>query len=674
MDNNTPKDDLQDILTSFEGGISLTSKNSLPHACRFSRNLAIYEDNDAVTLTPIPVKDSGSVVTDLVQWIVDANPYENARYAYGNSGNIYRIASNTWAVDNVIGSGSPAAQGLVMYIDGIYYSTSTTIGRKFTLSSGSGTYTDDFFSDNTINVDINGTESGQTYTTPTSITENQANSLFFGSGNATRTTTLSTIAYDPLKSVQLFVTAKGSGNWTVTFHDNKNNNLGTATIANASLNNGQMNVFTFSTPIRINIGQTYHIHVTSTVGDGTVQTSTASNFSTAQVKTNFGILIADTNYHPMVTHTNGVTGIMVTGNEHYLATWDGVTYNPNKITLEPGWKVRGLFKTNEYVGAYCWKGSTIDGYEYGKIFYWNGIDNYYNFSRDLTQGMPNAIINFKNRLFGIFGSNGEIELAPDESSPFRRIQPAPKLTIGSRVEVMPGAIAVWQGRALFGYSNTNDANAGTYTTQVNPPPTGLEPGTYEFGNLSDRAISYTAVSTETLNFPFLPSTPIANPTNFKIGCIMPFGKDCYISYQDGTSYYVDRITKGNNPASFGSWESLFIDKTFDHYGNITQQPAKPKLGLRVRVTFASLPTGCTVVAKYRLDRATNWTYGASAGAGTTNATALLGGLGGQRYKEIEYGFDVTATVNYPIITSVGLTYGPLADESSGSGGVTGLLE
>lgn len=660
--------------TNFSNGISENSKNWLPYSARFTRNLAIFEDSDSCTLTPMPVLDSGVVVTDLVKNMIDAYPYETARYAYGDSGNIYRIASNTWALDHTVASGSPAGQGMVMLVDALYGASSTAIWRKFSLSSGSGIYNDDFFSDGIQNVDINFTASGQTYAVPVSITENTANTLYFGSGGNGNT---SKFAYDPIKTIQLYVTSKGTGAMVLTLHDSNNTNLGSVTVANGSLTNGQMNSFTFATPINIQIGQTYHCHITQSSADGTIQTGSSSDFSTAQVKTLFGILVADSNYHPMIQHTNGVTAIWVVGNGHYLGVFDGTTYNPNKITLEPGFNIRTIAKINENIVAYAWKGSNIDDYEYGRAYIWDGIQNYFNYSRELTQGTPNSIGNFKNRMFGIFGSRGEIEIAPDEASPFRQIQKAPKLTTGSRVEVLPNAMGVWQARCLFGYSNTNDPNTGVYndpsagnhvTGDTYVPPVGMEQGIYEFGNQSDRAITYTAVSTEVLNFAFQPSTPIANPTAFKIGCIFPVGKDCYAAYKDGSIYYVDRITKGNNPVSFGSWESLISDRSFDKYDQFQQMPQKFKLGVRVRVSFAALPTGCTVTAKIRADRASAWTFGNTTTSTTspnTTATVLLGG-GGLRYKEIEYGFDVTAATNYPTILGVEWFFYPLQNETDNS--------
>jgi hypothetical protein len=656
--------DIEDITTGWSNGISQNSKTWLPQSGRMLRNLEIFNDTDSVTLKPAPIKDSGTTVTGLVKWIESAYPYESAdvRYAYDDSGNIYRIASNTWSLDHTVASGTPVGQGEVVLTDELFYATSTTIGRKFRLSSGSGTYNDDFFSDGTHNLDASVSASGQTYTPPVAISETAPNSVTYQP------------AFDPLVSIQLYVTAKGTGNWTITFHDSLNNNLGTATLNNAAITNGAMNTFVFTTPIRINIGVTYHFHVTSTVADGTLQTGTTADLSTAQYNTYFGILVSDSLYHPMKVFTNGVTGIFVVGNDHYLGTYDNLIYNPNKITLLPGYKVRALMTINNYIVAFCWRGSAIDSFEDGYAFYWDGIQPYYNFARPLTEGQPNAVENFKNRLLGIFGNIGNIEIAPDESNPFRKIQPAPKLTNGYRTETYPGAIGIWLSRALFGYANTNDPNAGAYNDpsagahvagDTYTPPSGLEPGIYEFGNQSDRAITYTAVSTEVLTFSFTPSTTIVNPTDFQIGCIAPFGQDCYFAYKDGTNYYCDRVNKVNSACAFGSFDSLISDETFNKIEQFKQQPGKSKLGLKVRVTFAPLPTGCTVTAKWRRNRDAAWTFGQSVVAGADEAHAFIGGIAGKRYREIEYGFDITSTGGFPIITSIGLFYRPLPQEVAG---------
>ncbi len=623
-------------LTSFGGGISSDSKNWLLNSCRFSRNLDITTDSDSITLHPKPVKDSGVVVTDLVKHIVDASPYENARYALGDTGNIYKIVSNVWTLDRsgaTVANGA-AGQGLVVFKDYLYYATATTIGRKGPLS-GTSSYNDDFLGDGIENLDITATGSGNTYTTPTSISEAAANLRSF------------IPSHDPIKSVQVNVIAKGSGDVTLTLHDTSNNTIATKTIAAASMTTGNT-TFTFTTPARIIIGNTYHFHIISTVADTTIGTGTASNLSAAYYSAFFGILATSDN-HPMIQHTNGVTGTISIGNDHYIAEYDGDTYNPNTISLEPGFKPRSMTKENEFIVLTMWRGNSVDATETGRMYYWDGISLYYNYSKEITSGLPNAIANSKNRTFSILGSSGDLALGTD---PFRSLQAAPKLTSGSKVEVLPGAITVWQKRVHFGYSETDDTNAGYYVSGVTPP-IGLEPGIYEFGSDSDRATSNSSTSTEVLNFAYTPSTAIANPTNFAIGCCEAFGKDFYFSVQDGASHYVDRVEKGGDPAGYGSWESLIFDKSGD-----TSMPFKEKELQIVGVSFLPLPVGCSVTPKYRINRATAWTFGTAATVGAKLATVEVN----TNFYEMEYGFDVVATVNYPTITSVFFEYDPRQQE------------
>jgi hypothetical protein len=122
-----------------------------------------------------------------------------------------------------------------------------------------------------------------TYTVPTSITENATNRHDFIPEK---------VAYN--KEIDVYIVAKGTGNWTMTIHDGSNNptqmcdqhdfssktNSYQVTIPNASLTNGAMNTFAieWDNPAP---DVTYHYHLTSTVGDGTVKTTTANDLNTA---------------------------------------------------------------------------------------------------------------------------------------------------------------------------------------------------------------------------------------------------------------------------------------------------------------------------------------------------------------------------------------------------------
>lgn len=629
------------ITTSqFDGGIANNSKTGLNNSCKISRNLDIYSDSDSVTLNPIPVKDSGSTVTDLVKWMVDGTPYDTNRYAIGDTGNVYKItSSNVWSVDRsgaTIGD-SGAGQGILVFNDYLYYASNTVLGRKGLLS-GSASYQDSFLDSSVglgLDVDQSSTPATpQTYTPPTSISETATNLHALA------------LTRDPIKDIMISIGLKGTGNWTVTVHDVLNTNIGSITINNASLANSTFTTFTFATPIRITIGNAYHFHVTSTVADGTLGTTTASDLTTAYYIEHFGILIADANYHPMIQHTNGVAGTVVIGNGPYIAMWDGLTYNPNKITLQPGFNVRSFVKENEFVVALAWRGTAIDSFEDGMAYYWDGISSYYNYAKPITGGSPNAAINFKNRILSVLGSSGDLNMYTE---PFKKIQLAPQLAKGKKIEVLPGAMTLWQGRAHIGYgANTDDS-------------TGLEQGVYEFGNESDRKVSYQDVSTEVLNYGYQISTGTTQSTTMKIGCLYGVGKDMYISWKDASTYGVDRVTKTNNPAATGSWESVISDKSADKQGNLYPAPQKTKLANKLVITFVALPTGCTVTPKYKINRATNFTTGtAVASTDTVNTIAEL--PINIRYKEIEYGFNVTATVNYPKITGVFLLFDPLIGE------------
>lgn len=673
----TPDEEFIVNQVNFSNGIAdgMADKDWLPYSARFTRNLAIFDNLNYATLNPQPVQDSGSNVTDWVRWMDAGYPWDTNRYAFGNSGNVYKItSSNVWSVDHALGSNYPG-NGMLCLGPNLFLAGNTNFYAKLNINTATPLWTNNPFNNTSILAplfnDILVQASGSSYTLPTTIIENTDNQLIFGG----LTTGYNLFSYDPISAMEFIITTLGSGNWTLTFHDEFNNNLGQVTIPNGSLSDNGYSLISFTPPIRISIGATYHIHLTDPTNSGAVQTSSSGNFSTAWIGTYYPALISNS-YHPMKQFTNGVSPILCVSNDHYIGTYDLVTYNPNKVVLEPGFIPRSFEIINSYIIAYCTRGTSLTNYEEGRAYVWDGINPYYLLALPLNMGQPNAVINFKQRLFGLFGLKGDFSIAPDESSFFRQIQNTPKLTKGYTQQTEPGAISVWQKRALFSFANTNDPNAGQYVDPSSgnhaagdtyTPPLGLEPGVYEFGNQSDRDITYTAVSTEVLNFAYQPSQTIVNINNFSIGVIKAFGEDCYISYKDGTTYYVDRINFTNSPCSFGSWESLINDQAIDKFGQLKQLPQKKKVGVAVRVTFAALPTGCTVTAKYRLDRATPWIFGETKTSGETIATANFAGLKSLRYHEAEYGFDVTATTNYPQLTSVGLVFKPAPDETiSGS--------
>ncbi len=576
--------------------------------------LQIHEDPSYMVPVPIPTKVSGSIVTDLPKWMVDTVPYGTNKFVYGGSGNMYKVtSSDTFTLDRsgaTIANGA-AGQGLQVLDDWMYYSTSTTIGR-YGLIDATPTYNDDLFSDGTVNLDQSQTKSGQTYTTPTSITENATNQLVF---IPTR---------DPIKYIAIIPTAKGTGNWTLTVHDSYNNVIGSATVANASLTNGVANNFTFATPLRVVINNSYHFHVTSTVADGTVQTGTTSDLSTANYSEYFGILIADTNFHPMAL-LNG----LVIGNGPYLAYWNEATYNPNKIVLDKDFTVRSLWKENEFVVAGCWRGTTIDKATDGMLYYWDGISTVFNYSTPVTAGAVNAGTSFKNRTFTILGSSSQMYI---DTTPFRLLRTIPSLNRGKKLEVYPGAITQWEGRTFIGFGGSTDDS-------------GVLLGVYGYGNSKDTL-------PEVLTYDFQASSGVTTGTTMQVGMVKSFGKDMYMGYYDGASYFVDKVTKTGNPMTSGSWQSIIIDGGNSH---------KIKRWGTLVISFVTLATGETVTPKYRTDRSATFTLGTQ--VTSTNATPTFAELViNTPSREIEIGFDWTVSNTFLKIISLFMDYDDGAEE------------
>lgn len=629
------------VINQFAGGISNNSKTGLPNSCKFSRFLDIYSDTDSVSLNPKASKVSGSTVTGLVKWIADGYPYDTNKYFYADNGIIYRETSGgVWSAWNNMNNpftetpqpGS-TGQGMTIFNDILFAANNTQLNYIPFLSLGLSAV--GYVSGATF---INN-QSGGTFTIPTTDVNN----------NFTFTAT-----NDPLFDIILKVNAKGTGNWTVRFRDANLNTIGSITLANANIGASfatfQVDYSTATTnTLRLIPGQTYTVYVTSTVADGSIVTAATNLASAAYHQLDYSALVYGLTYVPMATHTDGTQGIMIYGNSNYIGTVSrnvtGQIVNalPNKITLEPGYQVRYFVRENEYQIAMCWKGTNIDSYEEGRAFYWDGVSPYYNYSKPITGGSPNSSVNFKNRIFSVLGSSGTSNLGTE---PFKIIQPLPKLGRGKKVEVLPAAMTTWQTRAQIGYPGSTDDT------------TGLEAGVYEFGSQSDRAIASDQVSTEVLNYGFKIST--GNTSNVTIGAVAGFGKDMYITWKDtnsGTVYGVDKVSKTSDPSATGAWESLIMDVGVAGK-QLTPLPEKQKLASRITVNFEPLPSGCTVTPKYKIDRATNFTSGTAATAGNTYIIQEID----LRYYEIEIGFDVTASTNYPKILSIYFEFDGLENE------------
>jgi hypothetical protein len=536
----------------------------------------------------------------------DLGSYYNGKMDEIRLWNIIRSASDIYKNKDVQISGSTT--GLVAYYQLNNSWADLTANANDLTPTNSPTFTTDtpFLSPSTrLDIDLSQVATGQTYTVPVAISETVANTVYF------------TPNKDPLKSISVLIAAKGTGNWTLTLHDFSNTVVATSTITNANLIAGVQNEFIFSTPYRFQIGATYHFHLTSTVADGTVTTDTTANLSTVSYNTYFQILVTDTDFHPAVPFLN----FEVIGNERYLATWNGVFYEPNQITFPPQTSVRCFAFWRNYLAIGTWRRKTsgatnIYDWDKGRIYFWDGISLTFNFWVDVPEGQINAMVGNNSLLYIFAGFRGDLLVyeggfTSSGSNLSTKLKKIPLLSRGDYTDIYPGAINMW--RSLIHFGAVANSSSTTLTRAV-----------YSWGTINK-------LYPETLSLDYPISTG-STGTSVKIGLVYPVGQTLLIGWQDGNSYGCDQVNFSNRPASYGTINTLTMDG-----GQVWKQ----NLVMKARADHKTLLTGETITMKYRLDRESNWETTGSI-TDTSGQFTMINVANG-RGKEYQFGVDMYST-------------------------------
>lgn len=471
---------------------------------------------------------------------------------------------------------------------------SQTSGNNDLTANNSPTYSTDIpFSGVTTrsDQDVSIAGSGQTYTNTTALNEGATHRQTF------------TPTKEPLKSIAFNIGAVGTGTWTVVVHDSLNRELASVSVPYTDLVTGVYE-FRFASSVRPVLNAEYHVHVYSTVADGTVVTGTASDLETAYLRTYYQILVSDT-YHPIKQFTN----FLVIGNERYVAKLEaGSVYNPHRLTLPSGYRVRCFGFWHDYVAIGTWQGDEITDVDSAKILLWDGTSDTYVEPIDVPQGAINALFGKQGRLYISAGYRGQFfeYTGGPEASPLFRLPLSEK---SDMIEIAPGAITMWEGILQVGATLSTDS-------------TTIHQGVYTWG----RDESTDPVS---LGFDYPLSVGDRMSSDVKIGSLLARGKKLYIGFANSGSYGIDVVNKSANPAATATIELLNTDLL-----NV----ASLKYPLTFRVDFLPLVSGQSVVLKYKADRAASWSTLAT--QSTSGATEVAGSIN-QRVKEIQFALDIT---------------------------------
>lgn len=462
---------------------------------------------------------------------------------------------------------------------------------------------------------------GNTYTLLTSLSEATANKIPF------------IPTKEPFKSLALNINTAGTGNWTVTVHDELNNVVATMTVLHADIQTGIFE-FKFVGTERIVLNASYHIHVFDTTGDGKVVTGTASQLGTAYLKTYFQILVNDI-YHQAVQFQN----FACIANERYLAVLQaGNVYNPARLIFPSGYRIRSLAFWQQYLVIGMWFGNNMTDTDNGKVFFWDGQSDTYIDDLDIPQGGVNAMLGTQGGLLISAGYKGAMLEYTGYPSSFRYTARTsanlafrlPNVAQGDTVEIAPGALTMWNAMNRIGVSlNTNSST--------------IHQGIYTYGQYVDN-------DPMSVGFDYPLSIGDNMNNTVKIGCLFTRNAKLYAGFQNSNTFGIDVVSENAAPYPTGTLEYLITD-----LGTV----AAKKLPFIFRRDFLPLTAGQSVSLKYKPNRASNWlSLGTQNNVGATS----IRGIVNQRLTEMQFAVDWVNTSKSIVFTQSTFESDDLSDE------------
>lgn len=574
------------VLSNFEGGMSTDLKVGPSNSQAYVQGFDFRTSPSQLALSPGLMREDVNVVKDLIQNSVMIN--DGTVFALGSTGLLYKRRSSgvQWSSEGVMDSGT-FGMDYRFDTDSIYMCNTKTVSsltnasaansKPFVLQPSYYNISYSQYNNSSVvgfNVSAYQTGSAFNYTPLTAINESQPNRRFFQSD------------IEPLNKISIYVNGKGSGAWTLTLHDGNDKVLGSATITNGNMKSSAWNDFVFTAAtngqVRIYIApnaRTYHIHVTSTVADGTMSTAAQSDMSQCDlqvwadrlVQTNSGI-------HPIERFQQ----FEAIGNGNYLSIWEPINLGVDPTTMTSGpnqewqqhklvfpmeYEVCGLALQNEFLVIAAERTTTGNNTpQDGILFFWDGLSPTYNYFVRIPEGSPQAISENENVLY-YFANGSWYSITGPTSTPIKiRSMPGSEQFGVFPVRVNPYAATVRRGIHLMAYPSVSSNSA-------------LNFGVYSWGSVDKNyaesfGYSY-AISTGSQSY------SVGN--NLTIGMVKSFGDILLVSWRDttGGGYGIDSITIGLlGPSAI--WQSLIFDNGY---------PARQKTAIYMDVYYNLDPTG-----------------------------------------------------------------------------------
>lgn len=636
-------------ITNFGGGLSDDSKYGSPNSASVIEAIDFRRSPGMATLKQKLVKESSTTIITEVHDAVRVDDgviylaggteiYKRAPGTIGNPGT-YSVESSDASLINVRDFDYRQDIKKLFAYDDYFIHEFSPIGNSPTWSYDKYGYLialDDGFTENLPNASA----------LPTTIDEDAETEIY--SFVAT---------HDPYRRITFSIVTKGTGNWTMTLHDDNNNVVATQTVTNASQGSNLALSFTINSPtspIRFKLGATYHVHLTVSIAGGTIDSELTNDIRTAGVQLTAFRLIPGTRYgHPTIQSGNKTFFC----NERYLGEWELLDtsangqagYDPHRLVFPAECDTNGVALYNEYVAVSAAVDNASDSNAIqgskGIIFFWDQVSDFVTFSLPVPQGVPNSLFAADNALFFEAGgrwhrwAGGDIETIFE--FPTNELSQTDVPSLGTNFPARRHVQTMRDNLVLIGWPGEI-------------PSVSQEPyfGIFSYGK--SKSSMPIAVGFDAFLSPGNISPTIIGGVSSGITYMNNFGGNLLVAWRDvvnGTMVYgVDFLNESSVAAPNGRWLCLWFDNN---------DPDKEKTPKAIKVTFDSLPVGCSITPIIEYDR--NEAIKSGEIVSTPGAREAVFHLSDQvnhpRFYEVRFGFDLASSQgNFPRVRSVTLKF------------------
>jgi hypothetical protein len=518
---------------------------------------------------------------------------------WGDAGIVYRRSTaGSWSV---IGTLSSSGGGIDYRrdTDSVYLTGTKTVSQLASVSTATPTLNPDIYAASISQyVPVPPSTVPQTYYTA----GNQLYTLTTAKLESSTTARLFQVDIEPVSKISVFCVTKGTGDWTLYLEDGLDNVLASKTITNANLTNFTWIDFSFTGATNGQVrlypapeARTYHIHVTSTVADGTIATQTAGDMSNCNLEVWADRLVYPTNgLHPM----DRFQQFEIIGNGNYISAWEPISSPPvtsppasaewvqAQLTVPMEYECCGLAHTNEYLVAAFEKVSSNANQspQEGLLIFWDGTSATYNYDVPITEGAPYGLHVYQNvAYYYAAGYLWAITSPTTQPIALRRMPGSATEFSGtnSPIKLYPQSMTVRRGIHLIGYPGM------TTNTSVNF-------GAWAWGATDKnypQALTYNYVlSTGSQNY--------SASNNLRIGMVKSFDDLMHISWRDDLNgtYGIDKVDNTVGAAPTAIYQTLVVDNGY----------AGKYKGAGYVEAYYKLQSGCSIQFAYQFNRSGTW--------------------------------------------------------------------